>query len=430
MLASSVHEKDESLRKNTLWRLAQVIGTGGFNAIYVLIYTALLTKSDYGQYGTIVAVIGVLALMALIGMRQAVIRFIALARGKGELGRVRAYAKSSLWLAGWGCAALIAAGWVATPYLVRRYGWSVELSLTVSVYVTARVFSNLLQGILEGAGRFQDVSVRVLSLNLVQLTLLLLLALVGLDLRRVLSVECLVLTFGVVVYARQVHREVLSTLPPEPDVLGVRRELLWFGLPLLVNGLGGFLYGRVDMLFIRAYLKPEDCADYFLMLNLFDFPLLALGAHIYVLSTDVAHALGSGDMRRIRQLFWRSEKMGLGLGLAAAAAFFGASFVIPFILPSYRSAMVLMRLAAPLLVVKCVAQIASGAFMVSLGRTKSMATFTIVGGAVNVALDFWLVPLYGTRGGVYSTLMGHTLIGLLTLAYVLRNVRRLTGSVA
>jgi O-antigen/teichoic acid export membrane protein len=81
-----------------------------------------------------------------------------------------------------------------------------------------------------------------------------------------------------------------------------------------------------------------------------------------------------------------------------------------------------MRLAAPILVVKCVAQVASGAFMISLGRPTAMAVFTVSGGLLNVALNFALIPAYGAPGAVYSTLIGHALIGITSLAYATRGV--------
>ena len=83
-----------------------------------------------------------------------------------------------------------------------------------------------------------------------------------------------------------------------------------------------------------------------------------------------------------------------------------------------------MLLAAPLLLIKCVAQIASGAFIVSLGKPTAMAVLTGVGAVTNLALNFIFIPRYGLDGAVYSTLIGHTAMGLLTLPYVLHHVRQ------
>ena len=403
------------------------MSSGGFAALLVVIYTRLLAKEDFGVYGIAFAVAVPFQLLAVFGLRQAITRFIARELGAGRGGRVRAYVRAGLLLSGifsFGAVVALAAAspWVSP--LIRQGGAPTGLLAVLTWYVGASGVSLVLQGVLEGAGHFRRATLATFGLSCAQLLGVLGVSLVGLDVVRVLVVESAVVTVGVGVFWVLVQRGVLAGLEPgEPGESAVR-ELAWYGLPILVSSFGGFLYTKVDLLFIGAWLTPTDSADYFFMLSVFDFPLKALGAYVFVLNTEVARCAGEGRFDRIRWLFWRSERMGLIIGLGLAAAFFGASFALGPLFPQYGGGMRLMRLIAPLLVVKCVAQIASGSFLISLGRAKVMAAFTLVGGAVNVGLDAAMIPVYGLDGAVYASLVGHTVMGLLTLAYVVLRMRQ------
>ena len=356
-------------------------------------------------------------------MRQAVTRSVAHARGQKALGRLRQFA-----LQGFGLTLLTTAATLVVALAV--YGmWharfedvSVKLALLVAVLVGGRVPMLLLQGVLEGLGRFRSVSISLLGLNCVQLCLVLGGAWVGLDVFRILLLEAVVVWLGMLVLGSQVRRQVAAY--PKPGWSpAISRETLIFGAPLVINALAGFLYSRVDIFFIRKYLEATDVADYFLMLNLFDFPLRALSSFIFVLGTDVARAHGAGQRAGILRMFYKAEGFGLVLGLGLFAVFFAASFLVPFVLPEYGGTSQLMRLMAPVLIIKCVAQVASGAFMVSLGRPRAMAALTLLGGITNVVLDVLLIPRFGTSGAVYSTLIGHTTMGVFGVLYVLAGVR-------
>ena len=216
-----------------------------------------------------------------------------------------------------------------------------------------------------------------------------------------------------------------APLPKQPYSPAISREALLFGLPLVINSIAGFLYSRVDVFFIRRYLEATDVADYFLMLTLFQFPLRALNSYIFVLSVDVSRAHGAGQYKSILSMFYRSEGFGFLAGAALAAVFVVASLIVPLVLPEYQGAAHLMRLVAPVLIVKCVAQVASGAFMVSLGRPRAMAILTVVGGIINVALDVLLIPRFGSAGAVYATLVGHTVMGAAAIVIILSGVRSL-----
>ena len=102
-----------------------------------------------------------------------------------------------------------------------------------------------------------------------------------------------------------------------------------------------------------------------------------------------------------------------------------ASYGVTWILPEYAGAAALMRLIAPLLLVKCVCQIASGAFMISLGRVRMMASLSVFGGFLNMGLNLFFIPWFGVNGAVYSTLIGHTLVGIATMIYVGHVLRHL-----
>jgi O-antigen/teichoic acid export membrane protein len=261
-------------------------------------------------------------------------------------------------------------------------------------------------------------------MNVAQLLLVLGGALIGLNAFRILLLEALVAWLGAILFGAQVRRYLLR-LPKAPYSPAISREALLFGLPLVVNAMAGFLYSRVDVFFIRKYLEATDVADYFLMLTMFQFPLRALNSYIFVLSVDIARAHGARQYQSILKMFYRAEGFGFLAGLGLGALFVAASFVVPWVLPDYHGAALLMRLVAPVLIVKCVAQVASGAFMVSLGRPRAMAGLTVVGGLINVALDVVLIPRFGTAGAVYATLIGHTAMGVAAVLIILTNVRRL-----
>lgn len=422
---SPANRGNHSLLFNSLWRLAQVTTGSVFGAAQLLLYTMELDKADYGTYGVAMSVSFLFQLVGTFGLRQTITRFVAQARGAGDLTRVRAYidvAIRSSVVSGLVALALYGLGTqLFAPFFTS---WPGLLIVLIGAHVFGTCLSFVQQGVLEGSGLFKEVSVSNLLVNILKLVLILSWMPWGLRVTQVVAIEAFMAWVAVPLFGVQLGRAkaALGSGDSQPQVW---REIVLFAVPVFLNSLGGFLYGRVDLLFLHQYLTVEETADYYLMVRLFDFPLLALGAYVFVLNTDVAHAWGQGDRPRIARLFWRSEGAGVALGLGLAVLFFGSTYVLPWLLPTYTGAMVLMRISAPLLVVKCVAQVASGAFMVSLGRPGMMALFTGVGGVLNVALDLLLIPTFRAPGAVYSTLIGHTLMGALTFWFVQREVRRL-----
>lgn len=416
-----------SLLRLSLWRLMQIMSSGGFAILFTLIYTKKLSKVDYAAYGITITLCGLLTMVANFGLRQTVNRFVAKERGAKRLSEIRGYIRSGVLTTLGICCGTVALVLSLSGVLTGFYDGRADAPVVIVILALSTGFSGLsllLQGILEGFGEFKRVMLFNFGVHAFQLVLIALLLLGELTVVRVLAAEAVVQSLGMILFGlrvRQKHR----ALPPGAPASGTVGRLLRFGFPIFLNALGGFLYTKVDVLFVKHFLGPAETADYFLMMYIFNFPLQALGAYIFVLNTEISVCVGEGRTERIRKLFARSEKVAVLVGAGLAAVFAGASYGVAWVLPEYGGTASLMRLIAPLILVKCVAHIASGAFMISLGRVRTMAVFTVSGGILNMALNFVFIPPFGVNGAVYSTLLGHTLVGITVFLYVWRALRRL-----
>jgi O-antigen/teichoic acid export membrane protein len=420
-------KENRSLLFHSLWRLAQIMSSGGFTIVYVAFYTASLSKENWGVYGVAITIGQLLQGASNFGLRQTVTRFIAKARGEKNPGHIREYIrvgfKVSLVISAAALLLTLAFTGVLTSFFDGRADrFAIVLLIGATTFLAG--ISLFLQGVLEGLAKFKNVMLLNFTLNLLQLGLLALLLIGELSVTKVLATEMIIMASSIPIYGLQVLKQ-YGSLPRTADVPPkVVRTFLSYGLPLFINLLGGFLYTQSDVLFVQKFLTVDDTANYFFMQRIFGFPFQALGAYIFVLNTEIAVCYGANDFPRIRALFAKSEKWGVFAGLAIAGAFYMFSFAVEGLMPEYKGAAHLIRLISPLIVIKCVAQIASGAFMISLGKVKTMAAFTVLGGLTNVALNLAFIPAFGVDGAVYSTLVGHSVVGMASFFFVIYTLRR------
>jgi hypothetical protein len=71
---------------------------GGFAALYMFVYAQVIERHEFGIYGMLVVGMGVLQTVAGTGLRQAITRFVAHARGENALSRLRLFAVQGLGL--------------------------------------------------------------------------------------------------------------------------------------------------------------------------------------------------------------------------------------------------------------------------------------------------------------------------------------------
>jgi len=420
--------RNKSLVLNSLWRLLLAASQMIFQGAFVAVYTIFMTKDDYGLYGAAITLSNMFQLVAVFGLREAIVRLLAFARGANQQERMRSYIRRGLHLSlsfslGASTLMLLLGPWLA-GYLEQGDEWF-RLLLLLAWITCALGIGGFLQGIIEGVQEFKTHTKVRIALQFVQLVLLVILTLAGLNVHIVLLLIAVIATLQAAAFGWIVFDRIWKRLPVPAAPGKVGREILGYGAPLFINAVGGFLYTYVDILFIHSWLTLQDTADYFFMYTLFELPLRALASYVFVLHTEVSRCAGEKDFGRIKKLFRRSVAGASLMGVLSAAAFFCIGVLIDKWFIRYAGAVPLIKTMAPLFIIKIVAQVASGAFLVSLGRAGLLAVLTVTSGLVNVVLDVLWIPSNGTLGAVYATLVGHGTMGVLTLILVVMYIHKM-----
>jgi O-antigen/teichoic acid export membrane protein len=197
------------------------------------------------------------------------------------------------------------------------------------------------------------------------------------------------------------------------------RQMAAFSLPLLLSGWVG-LFGTnwFDILIIRRYRPLSDVGLYSLATVLAGVVQQVTIIFSTLLLPQLSVMVARGELDKIRVLVDRF----LPYWFLAAAVLFSvvvlaAAPLVPLIFgPAFRP-------AAPVLVVLMLAACALAIFntfaplVSAFGATWALTGAALISGAVNVAMDFLLIPAHGLRGAAAATVLSYGMSAVLVLSY-------------
>lgn len=385
---------------------ALVYGIGGsanrlVSVLFVPIFTRIFSPADYGVLDLLTTLTSLLTLFAMLGANSAVMYYYHRAPDPAERGRL---VSTALFMAT-GLALVIALGGI---FFVGRLAPVIAGSSTYQLAVTvnflllpANVAASLVLDLLRlqfrryaftALGLARTLFGSLLGVALVVGTQMGIAGLIGAQatLAAVAAVIGLWLTRG--------------TWRPAVDA-ALARRMLRFGLPLIPTGLSYWVLQYVDRYFVLGYRGGAELGIYAIGNRLAALMLVVT----YAFQTAwwpfaYAHAGQPGD----RDLFARVFKLA-SAGLLAATLLLGlfareALIVIttPAFVPAYRY-VGLLTLA---LVVNSSYQVISIGVQLAQ-RTSSMAWTSATAAALNLGLNFLLIPTLGLWGASIATLAAY-----------------------
>jgi O-antigen/teichoic acid export membrane protein len=405
-----MHETTRRILSNALFRVGgYAIGAGLFFAATVLIARYLGT-AGFGHFSFILAVVSVFQLVADMGVRNIVIRDIALdtAQFRRHLGAARTLLWS-LSLLSLGCVVGLAHLLALTADL-RHAMYLAGLAVLITFYGLA--YSAVLRAFEEMDWDIVGFVIhKALFMALIWLVRRTSLGLQGVFAAMALANALQWLYYWAVVSLRH------GRAKPSLDIAAAW-ALLREALPLGIAELLRRLTRHVDKLVLAALSTPVALGLFSAAAKFLE-AMAPFTANLTLPLFPVFSRFGRVSPEKLLRAYERSLKFLYVLGMPAAVIMFALSetLVVLFFGEAYREAEAALRLMAPAVVLLLPTSV-YGYVFTALGRQRLYLGCIAASLLVNTLLDLLLIPRYGFQGGAIATLAAEAVLyaaGLLAL---------------
>ena len=246
------------------------------------------------------------------------------------------------------------------------------------------------------------------------LSLILLIFLAGGLYGRIFGILVPIVLFGITSLWLLQKRHNILTKPLKKDI----KDTLHVSLPLIPHAIGAILISSVDLVIIEHLLCAELVGIYsvgyqvsMVLLILSDSFLKAWQPWFFKKLNDNSSATNMLILRNI-YLF-----VGTLIILACSFAFIG-QLVLPWFIDAKFAQ------AVDVIFPVCLGYIFFGIYqilfpyLIHVKKTKMLALITPASALINIALNFYLIPIYGIVGAAYATVVSYMVISLLVFHQV------------
>lgn len=380
----------------------------------------LMSQAEFGALATAITVVQVIAILAVLGLDQAVlighgrVGGLRAARGLIATGTVLAFAVAGV---------LAATAPIWAPFV--GFGGRLPLAFGVAIWTAPAAAAYLaLQSLLaqDRLGPF-----------------VLLTAITGVIGPAVAIVLLAVLGHGATTYVwvnvgAQVVAAVIGHAMVRPRLSGLRelahtRIALRLGLPLTIGAISTFVLSSGDRLIVQAFDGVEAVARYQVAYVIGSAVILVLGflqgAWVPRLASIHDDAQRLKTMLSARALLLRvTVPAVLGVVLVAPTA------LIVLTTPDYRPESLLPVVVVVVLAAFAVAGIVtSNAFLIGRGRGRAVMTASLLAAASNLVLNIAIVPAIGIVGAALATILAYAIQAIVLRRFIAVPGAALAGSV-
>ncbi len=400
--------------------LAGRIVGGGLQFLYTIVVVRLLGAESFGLFMIGLTVISVAGVIGRLGLESGVVRFIALHNGSNDTARIKGVIIQSLLFSLGASLVIGAALCLSGEALLGRFFHRPDLGHVIRVLSLSLPFAALMFVALSATQGFRVMRYTVYGQHLfwpaVNTALVLAFAAAGWHLSGVVAayVISLGLTACLALYF------LARSLPALQDVASLWEtgKLLRFSMPLLSVAVMNFLFVWTDTLMLGYFRTTQEVGIYNAAMKtalLTSLILVSFNAIFAPMISDLHHRK---EIQKVAYLFKCVTKWVFSISLAAflvmlllcqdIMAAFGQEFISGW----------------PPLVVLALAQLVNagvgsvGVILVMSGRQTLMMHNMMGATALNLCLNYLLVPSHGIWGAAVASAISITTLNLLMLVEV------------
>ena len=405
---------------------------GFVGRVIIVRYT---TQTEYGIYALALVLMSIFAMISTLGLGGGVTRQIAYFRGKKDSEKVSGIVKSSIQIAFVASILFSFFLFFLSDIISVKVFHSPELSTPLKIFAIAIPFSVLIvifTSIFRGFDRvepnvyFQNILRNVLLLPLLGIVILFGLSFLGLLYAYLASIVLTCIAFAV--YAA---KKLPSSVKGEKNTNAgsLRKELLLFSLPLLVVSILNMIMHWTDTLMLGYFKTPDIVGLYNVALPIVNLIPVVLTSMLFLYVPIASQLYSQNLMGELRRNYAILTKWMFALTLPL--------FLIIFLFPEtvlnilfgsryIQAGTALQILALGMFVNTFLGP--NGATLIVAGKTRFLMWTGLIGAIMNIALNIFLIPLFGIVGAAIASASSLAVINSLnsTWLYLLFRIHPFT----
>ena len=410
------------------WWAPSTLIPQGYTLVVSIVAARFLGPDAFGVQ-TFIAFTEVSLIIGLsTGFSLALMRFFAQALGSGQRDVLRDLVR---W--GWrveGTAAILGGGVLVVAALVGaspRAAW-----VFAGVATTVGVMHSIPSAVLIGAQRWRDASIVGLVTGFFSTAAVVAVLWAGGGVVGMFAVEAAVSFLNLLWTGALARRAMIGCSSGDVPAPKLRREASRYALISTVTSLVAFVvWRRSELFFLQAYSSSSVVGFYSIAFAALSALVAIPQAVGSVFSPAAATLFGAHAFERLRTGYSRGMRLLLAAALPVTA---GALALGPALLTSVYGSdyqptgdvFLILMAPFPLIAVTFFAR----AYLAGIGNVYFPLLVTSVAAAVNVGLDFLLIPRYDAGGAAVANSVAQVGAGIAFLVYVARSLRPLRWEAA
>ena len=400
-----------------------------------IIVVRCITQTEYGIFSLALVLLSIFATISTLGLSDGTARQIAFYRGKDNTLKIKGVMLSSLQIALITGVLLSLVLFFTSNLISTNVFHSPELSsplkifsIAIPFFVLINIFISIFRGFdrVEPNVYFQNIFRSVIYILFLVGAILLGLSFIGVIYAYLASIMLTCIAFAAYA-AKKLPTSVKGEKNTKVDSL--RKEMLFFSLPLLAVSMFGMIMQWTDTLMLGYFKTPDVVGLYNAALPLANLIPVVLTSMVFLYIPIVSQLYSQNLMSEIRRNYAILTKWMFALTLPL--------FLIIFLFPEtvlsilFGSRYIQAGLALQILAFGMLIHTFLGPTAATLtiaGKTRFLMWTTLIGAIMNITLNIFLIPPLGITGAAIASASSLVVIKLLnsTRLYLLFRIHPFT----
>lgn len=367
----------------------------------ILIITRQITKEEFGIYALIIVISTFLDTVSSLALEQSLVKFISSAE---DLERRSIFVPTLIIRIITIVIAVILIILFSNLLMSLFNFTATEFLYVIIILFILSSFRGLFYNLLQGMNLFKKyTSVQIITSVIRVVILFVIIYINNLTLKNVLLVEMVVVTFTVLLQLALIpYKEVFHW---DVNLKNIKR-IIRFSIPLYFNGITYFIQTQVNILLISAYLNPVSIANFDVAGKIPQASAKGLQSFIIVFYPNLSRLFSKGEHGTALRLMNKSLfTFSTAINLLLLISFlFNKEIILLLFSERYLDSSLAFSFLMVAFYLSAMSNI-MGYSLVSAGLPTTTFKANIAVGAINLIGAFFMVPIWGFMGAVYSTLL-------------------------